>query len=1171
MVNFGCVILLLLPSTLFLPTGAALEVTAPDQLTFEIGEKATLPCTFKVSSPFDMKYLAVFWLLQKEDILRYDNKGYRKPTDPRLLLKKEYVERGDISLHIDKVTVMDGGTYTCRVIYSPNHVTKDIKISVYALPTISSLEMLDQDDGSKRVVCGVTGFYPPNVTVTLLSDGKVMSFSELTQQQTNSDGTYNVTRATTLNPEEKPRRLECRVQHESLLQPLQKELNLQYEDTGDNNTVIIALIAAAVILIICVIIAVWLYLKKKGLSLNEIQGPKRWMAGETLTLYCTTSDWDPNTKVKWTILDKDGYIAKISEDPSQDKEEEQPLMARAYQMKNEKKDKKGKKGVCDLASSLTFIPTLSHLNSTVTCEVKRGKNTELKTFKPEKLYARPQFLEPAEFTICGPGEVQLGINLRRFYPGTIDITWSYNKGESPNTKKPECTMNSDKLYDMKSEQRFPADLFKDPDFKVHVSWKHESMDKEESREFSVKDFPWSPQLEDIDIVKPSGSRTVKLTCKIHSFFPDLPTLKWIEKKTDGQEVDVTNNNKYTISNTTSKADDHTLSCNASLSFEKSHDSEDKVEYICRVEHPCLKSPIQSRTGLLQLEDLHSFVVQNIQGPQSWVVGEKVTLYCAASYCNKDVSVLWILKEGDGTPQEVSELPPEKHGTIPSEYAAVRDKTEKSDIEDLHNITSSLSFMPSITKHRNLTLSCKLSSGGKTKEQSFHLKHLYAKPQFLEPAEFTICSPGEVQLGINLRSFYPETIDITWSCNKGKSQDTKIPEYTVNYDKTYNSKSEQRFPEDLFKDPGFRVCVSWKHESMDKQESREFSVKDFPWPPQIEDIDVVKSPSSSTVKLICKIHSFFLDLLTVKWIEKKTDGQEVDVTNNNKYVISNTSSKADGKHTLSCNASLSFEKSHDSEDKVEYICRVEHPCLKSPIQSRTGLLQLEGLHSFIVHNIQGPQTWVVGEKVTLYCAASNCKKDVSVLWILKEGDGTPQEVSELPPEKHETIPPAEYTAVRDKTEKSDIEELLNITSSLSFVPSITKHRNLTLSCKLSSEGKTKEKSFQLKHLHAKPQFLEPAEFTICSPGEVQLGINLRKFYPETIDITWSCNKGKSPDTKIPEYTVNYDKTCNTKSEQRFPADLFKDLDFRVNVSWKHESMDKQESREFSVKGRTDFFI
>uniref|UniRef100_A0A8C5QXJ9 Ig-like domain-containing protein n=1 Tax=Leptobrachium leishanense TaxID=445787 RepID=A0A8C5QXJ9_9ANUR len=1071
MVNFGCVILLLLPSTLFLPTGAALEVTAPDQLTFEIGEKATLPCTFKVSSPFDMKYLAVFWLLQKEDILRYDNKGYRKPTDPRLLLKKEYVERGDISLHIDKVTVMDGGTYTCRVIYSPNHVTKDIKISVYALPTISSLEMLDQDDGSKRVVCGVTGFYPPNVTVTLLSDGKVMSFSELTQQQTNSDGTYNVTRATTLNPEEKPRRLECRVQHESLLQPLQKELNLQYEDTGDNNTVIIALIAAAVILIICVIIAVWLYLKKKGLSLNEIQGPKRWMAGETLTLYCTTSDWDPNTKVKWTILDKDGYIAKISEDPSQDKEEEQPLMARAYQMKNEKKDKKGKKGVCDLASSLTFIPTLSHLNSTVTCEVKRGKNTELKTFKPEKLY----------------------------------------------------------------------------------------------------DFPWSPQLEDIDIVKPSGSRTVKLTCKIHSFFPDLPTLKWIEKKTDGQEVDVTNNNKYTISNTTSKADDHTLSCNASLSFEKSHDSEDKVEYICRVEHPCLKSPIQSRTGLLQLEDLHSFVVQNIQGPQSWVVGEKVTLYCAASYCNKDVSVLWILKEGDGTPQEVSELPPEKHGTIPSEYAAVRDKTEKSDIEDLHNITSSLSFMPSITKHRNLTLSCKLSSGGKTKEQSFHLKHLYAKPQFLEPAEFTICSPGEVQLGINLRSFYPETIDITWSCNKGKSQDTKIPEYTVNYDKTYNSKSEQRFPEDLFKDPGFRVCVSWKHESMDKQESREFSVKDFPWPPQIEDIDVVKSPSSSTVKLTCKIHSFFPDLLTVKWIEKKTDGQEVDVTNNNKYVISNTSSKADGKHTLSCNASLSFEKSHDSEDKVEYVCRVEHPCLKSPIQSRTGLLQLEGLHSFIVHNIQGPQTWVVGEKVTLYCAASNCKKDVSVLWILKEGDGTPQEVSELPPEKHETIPPAEYTAVRDKTEKSDIEELLNITSSLSFVPSITKHRNLTLSCKLSSEGKTKEKSFQLKHLHAKPQFLEPAEFTICSPGEVQLGINLRKFYPETIDITWSCNKGKSPDTKIPEYTVNYDKTCNTKSEQRFPADLFKDLDFRVNVSWKHESMDKQESREFSVKGRTDFFI
>uniref|UniRef100_A0A8C5WI76 Ig-like domain-containing protein n=1 Tax=Leptobrachium leishanense TaxID=445787 RepID=A0A8C5WI76_9ANUR len=694
------------------------------------------------------------------------------------------------------------------------------------------------------------------------------------------------------------------------------------------------------------------------------------------------------------------------------------------------------------------------------------------------------------------------------------------------------------------------------------------MDKQESREFSVKDFPWPPQIEDIEVVKSPSSSTVKLTCKIHSFFPDLLTVKWIEKKTDGQEVDVINNNKYVISNTSSKADGkHTLSCNVSLSFEKSHDSEDKVEYVCRVEHPCLKSPIQSRTGLLQLEDLHSFIVHNIQGPQTWVVGEKVTLYCAASNCKKDVSVLWILKEGDGTPQEVSELPPEKHEMIPpAEYTAVRDNTEKSDIEELLNITSSLSFVPSITKHRNLTLSCKLSSEGKTKEKSFQLKHLYAKPQFLEPAEFTICSPGEVQLGINLRKFYPETIDITWSCNKGKSPDTKIPEYTVNYDKTCNTKSEQRFHVDLFKDLDFRVNVSWKHESMDKQESREFSVKDFPWPPQIEDIEVVKTPSSSTVKLTCKIHSFFPDLLTVKWIEKKTDGQEVDVINNNKYVISNTSSKADGKHTLSCNASLSFEKSHDSEDKVEYVCLVEHPCLKSPIQSRTGLLQLEDLHSFIVHNIQGPQTWVVGEKVTLYCAASNCKKDVSVLWILKEGDGTPQEVSELPPEKHETIPPAEYTAVRDKTEKSDIEELLNITSSLSFVPSITKHRNLTLSCKLSSEGKTKEKSFQLKHLHVKPKASDPIKLALLDSGEVAGTFNILEFYPKDIQIIWTGGVNSASELRSTEQITEHGYTHDVHSECRIDGLLFKNPDYTVKVSWKHESMDSWESRQISVRDK-----
>ncbi|CAH2307916.1 signal-regulatory beta-1-like isoform X3 [Pelobates cultripes] len=472
-----------------------------------------------------------------------------------------------------------------------------------ARPTIKSLEKRERTDGREEMVCSVTGFYPNKIAVTLLRNGKVANESVLSQIQTSSDGTYSINRTMTLQPNEKFNSLSCEVQHESLLDLLKKEVRLLYEGQNNNQSLIIGLVVAGIIVAVFITgFVVYTQKRKKGLlqfMVGDIQGPQTWIDGEKITLYCT-SNCTPNTEVKWTIQDKDGNSVTISDIVTKDAEEKQPLMSAEYLINSEKKDKPGKK-VCDFTSSLSFIPSLSrHLNSAVTCEFTCAEKTEQKSFKYKSIYAKPQFIEPAEFTICNTEEVQLCINLRKFYPKHIDISWSCDHRQLPDIKNPECTMNSDGTYNTVIRQPIPAAWFSDPNCKVRVTWRHVSMESPEHREFSVKDLPWHPEIGDINIQKSSGSSNIELQCKIYHFFPDLLTVKWYEKKKGGQEVHVTDSDKYKISEIRERDANLTFSSNPSLSFEKSFIAEEEVEFICRVEHPCMKNPILSSTGLLQV-------------------------------------------------------------------------------------------------------------------------------------------------------------------------------------------------------------------------------------------------------------------------------------------------------------------------------------------------------------------------------------------------------------------------------------------------------------------------------------------------------------------------------------------------------------------------------------------
>ncbi|XP_053326827.1 uncharacterized protein LOC128501401 isoform X2 [Spea bombifrons] len=933
------ILLILHSHALVCLVSAGLELAAPTSQAFRLGDEARVPCTAKVDKPpINLLNFVLFWAFRGQNILRFDSKGVDDMSEPRRFFKAEDARTGDVSLHIRNVTLSDAGTYRCTVIYTPDRHDRDVRVTVYALPTIKTLQTLEKGDDTTTVLCEVTGFYPKAISVTLLSDGNALNDTVLTPFATNSDGTFNVNITKTFRKDEKPRSSSCEVRQEFLTLPLTRELTLLYKEK-ESYTTALALGVVAVLVLLGVVAFVFWHRKKRGgktFAVGDIQGPPTWTAGEKMSLWCSVSDCAQDPGVKWIVTGKDGRRLALMEMPSLEAEDKEPLLSSEYAVTGEKKEKRGKKGVFDFISSLNFIPSVSrHLGSTVECVVTCAGKTEERTFTCISVYAKPQFSDPINLRASDAGDVQLCLNLRGFYPQGIDVTWSCD-GEQSQDK---FTTNHDGTFNLKSKRKIPADRFKDPAFKASVTWDHVSMAAPEAREISARDLHWRPEIEGVSVQKTPGGDRVELSCKISNVFPDVLAVKWFEKRNGGREIPVTDGEKFTFLEVTKeRGPDRTFTYGSVVVCDKSQILD--REFICRVEHPSLQKPIQASTGPLQLTDLMTFVINNIQGPPVLYVGEKVTLYCAASYCTKDVVVTWLVAEADGPAQEISEVrlgEDNRRGLLASGvYAAVRERTDPSDKDGLHDVTTSLSFTPSISKHKNVSLTCRVVCSGKSKEKTFHPKILYARPKAPGPVGFRLCGSREVICSLDIQGFYPQNIEVKWGENFDSAEHLRPNGLT------YDLRSECKVAGDLFTDPNFKVKVSWKHDSMSGWESKQLSARDegFPWRPQIEDILVPNVFNKRSAALTCAISRFFPSNLQVNWLRKEKD-HEFLVTHGEKYRISNVTTERAADHTYSCTSCLMFTPSVKTEQGAEFVCVVDHPSLEKSVRKSTGALRMQG--------------------------------------------------------------------------------------------------------------------------------------------------------------------------------------------------------------------------------------
>ncbi|XP_053880959.1 natural cytotoxicity triggering receptor 3 ligand 1-like [Malaclemys terrapin pileata] len=211
--------------------GSQLQIYTPPSSQAPLGSGALLKCRFSIGEQIDLSSLRVQWHFSGRRILEYPP-GQGAPQ-PGASISEQELRNGNASLSLARVTPFDQGPYKCIVGYGVEELQSETTLSVAAAPRISIPRRLARTDTESFFLCHVWGFYPRDVTITLLRDGRVLTHSTCSAPQRNPDGTFNLTLTYTFTPSasDSGSIFSCHVSHAALAQPLQEEFPLDVTES----------------------------------------------------------------------------------------------------------------------------------------------------------------------------------------------------------------------------------------------------------------------------------------------------------------------------------------------------------------------------------------------------------------------------------------------------------------------------------------------------------------------------------------------------------------------------------------------------------------------------------------------------------------------------------------------------------------------------------------------------------------------------------------------------------------------------------------------------------------------------------------------------------------------------------------------------------------------------
>ncbi|XP_069590999.1 uncharacterized protein [Ranitomeya imitator] len=384
-----------------------------------------------------------------------------------------------------------------------------------------------------------------------------------------------------------------------------------------------------------------------------------------------------------------------------------------------------------------------------------------------------------------------------------------------------------------------------------------------------------------------------LRCSATGFFPIDIEVKWFKGSERLSDV---------IVDQPQKNPDRTYSVNSTVTITPTEEDREQ-NFSCRVRHFHLTDPRQVHFQLIY-EDRNSagiitacsvpvvilviiitgvlwwklkprrkaigpFIVRDIVGPPKLIDGEEAVLCCTVDDAPEDLCVTWLIRRA-GQEQEIQmshrrEHSEEEESLLDTSYVI------KSKVVG-RQYSSSLSFIPHMERHKDVTFICRAVSGHHNDEKAFHCRMIYVKPKLSRSLTRRRVRPGEIKYLLNLEKFYPQNIKIVWMCGVETTGGvvSSTESKSENPDRTYNVSSEIVIPEDQHEDPGFRVRVTWEHESMEEPESRELNIRDSGKPQMSAPIEITMA-GSSNVRFSLNLQKFYPKDIKISWCrEDKSD-------------------------------------------------------------------------------------------------------------------------------------------------------------------------------------------------------------------------------------------------------------------------------------------------------------
>ncbi|XP_075036500.1 uncharacterized protein LOC142098005 [Mixophyes fleayi] len=791
---------------------------------------------------------------------------------------------------------------------------EDFQLVYGAAPSVSITSPIFKVNVEEMLVCHVSGFYPESIAVNWLLNGTLVENTK----------TRNITSSSVESiykflPTEQNWGVEisCVVEHDTLIHPHVKRLLVVGKDLKPRykvHVVIVAIVLVCALGIIIIVVLIHRYRKSRLPKARHI------ICSTDGRLSLNVDHFYPkDISVCWTVI----------QPPSSTKHK--TLESTVIMEENQD-------GTFNVTSSCETLRDKVNVNEPYIVRAavthQKLKHPIHKDWDSEKsdikyFLSRPEMDEIQTPHLLLDKQTQLQCTVSRYYPDDLTVTW-YKKGRGNKELIPMSDNETKKLPIHQSQQQrdktfiYTACLVITPSLEDQGSEficrvEHPSLEQPIERSTGpvlVKYFLSRPEMDEIQTPDLLLDKQTQLQCTVSRYYPDDLTVTWYKKGRGNKELIPMSDNetKKLPIRRSQQQRDKTFTYTACLVITPSLGDQGS-EFICRVEHPSLEQPIERSTGPVQVKNFHSEPeMGEIQTPDL-LLDKQTQLQCTVSrYYPDDLTVTWYRK-GRGN-KELIPMSDNETKKLPIHRSQQqRDKT--------FTYTACLVITPSLEDQGS--------------EFICRVEH----PSLEQPIERStgpVQVKREVLCSLSLKRFYPHSITVTWT--SGEQHNTITSENKITQSesgKTFDVISQCRLPQD-FQD---RVYVTWEHESLPQPHRTMLTGRDFPWCPQIGEIDTSKLFLNATeCKLQCNISGYFPDAVSVSWYKMETGDQIYNpLSDCATYKMSVTKSQRQSDNTYCCTASLVITPSLRDQGS-EIICRVEHPSLEEPIERRSGPLQLE---------------------------------------------------------------------------------------------------------------------------------------------------------------------------------------------------------------------------------------